>query len=212
MPSTTNTTSLPVENPNARVDQAVAEERARWTRWLASTGYGIDFANDINPPCTGLSLAAAYVQAAGIVDAGMTAADWLWCLQENTGAFAGERAPEPEAPAATNLEAIGELLAIIRPLLTHPVNAVLFDGRAVRTLRNGYGWDLVSCDDPTPVSVWADNLVGDQGGSTLLLAGETSTLVTTLDLSVSGAPAPISLTFRLTPTGLSLVVRPVHHV
>lgn len=74
-----------------RADLAVAEERARWTRWLAVSNYGIDYASTPDPPCTAEELAEAYL----LVEAsqGMTAVEWVWCMRMNTGAF-------PEAAGA----------------------------------------------------------------------------------------------------------------
>lgn len=56
---------------------------SKWTDWLASIGYGIDFASKADPPCTIEELADAYVRVTG--EEGRQ--EWMWCIRENTDAF-----------------------------------------------------------------------------------------------------------------------------
>jgi hypothetical protein len=58
-----------------------------WADWLARTGYGVDYCNDADPPCTLADLAAAYHR----MEPGTSVEDWAWCITENTGAFGGDR-------------------------------------------------------------------------------------------------------------------------
>lgn len=58
--------------------------RAAWVDWLARNGYGIDYAHDVDPPCTVRELAEAYVR---LTHDGESVETWEWCIQENTGAF-----------------------------------------------------------------------------------------------------------------------------
>ncbi|GAC1377749.1 MAG: hypothetical protein NVSMB4_07310 [Acidimicrobiales bacterium] len=48
--------------------EAEREERARWVSWLYDIGYGIDFGNDIAPPCAAMDLAREYHRREGYSD------------------------------------------------------------------------------------------------------------------------------------------------
>lgn len=61
---------------------AVAVDQ-KWTDWLASVGYGIDYSSRADPPTTLSLLADAYVRITGEEDR----ETWAWCITENTGAM-----------------------------------------------------------------------------------------------------------------------------
>ena len=67
-------------------------ERAKWVAWLQRMHYGIDFNFDEDPPCEGMELALAAWEvdrAAGQVG-DETPRDYLWTMQQETGAFLSE--------------------------------------------------------------------------------------------------------------------------
>ncbi|MBK5238065.1 MAG: hypothetical protein JJE28_03020 [Actinomycetales bacterium] len=69
------------------VRAAVKLQTEGWCSWLATIGYGIDFGAECEPPCLAEDLAAAYMDKPANRDDGMSLDDWVWCIQENTGAF-----------------------------------------------------------------------------------------------------------------------------
>lgn len=59
------------------------ETQAKWTDWLASIGYGIDYSGPADPPCTLDELADAYVRITGEEDR----TTWALTITEQTDGF-----------------------------------------------------------------------------------------------------------------------------